>query len=103
MLAFGGILRILSFIGVIAIGVLFVEYMCDGTICNRAFNALSIVTVVTILSQIVIPTAGAIATGNAIPLLDTFNGLYRMTMIFLCAFFAYDSAKAQLAKTNLKK
>ena len=103
LLTFGGTLRYLSMIGVIAIGVLLVEYMCDGTIYNRTFNALSIITVLTILSQVVIPVAGVIASGDIVPLLDTFNGLYRMTMIFLFVFFAYDSAKAQLKKTNLGK
>ena len=103
LLAFGGTLRYLSMIGIIAIGVLLVEYMCDGTIYNRVFNALSIFTVLMILSQVVIPVAGVIASGNIIPLLDAFNGLYRITMIFLFTFFAYDSAKAQLKKTDFTK
>ena len=103
LLALGGTLRYLSMIGVIAIGVLLVEYMCDGTIYNRAFNALSVFTVLMILSQVVMPLTGVIASGDIMPLLDTFNGLYRLTMIFLFVFFAYDSAKAQLKKTNLTK
>jgi hypothetical protein len=36
-------------------------------------------------------------------LLSTFNSLYRLVMVFMFAFFAYDSAKAQLKKTNLTK
>ena len=35
--------------------------------------------------------------------LIVFNCLYRVTMIFLFTFFAYDSAKAQLKKTDLTK
>jgi hypothetical protein len=45
---------------------------------------------------------GAVVAYSAF-VLDTFNALYRMTMVFLSAFFAYDSAKAQLKKTDLTK
>ena len=31
------------------------------------------------------------------------NNLYRITMVFLFTFFAYDSAKHQLKKANLSK
>ena len=36
-------------------------------------------------------------------LLDVFNNIYRLIMVLLTTFFAYDSAKAQLKKTNLTK
>ena len=103
LICLGWAFRVLSMIGIIAIGVLMVEYMCDGTICNRAFNTLSIFTVLMILGNMAVPTVSTIMFGNALFLLDTFNCLYRVTMIFLFAFFAYDSAKAQLKKTNLTK
>jgi hypothetical protein len=32
-----------------------------------------------------------------------FNNLYRITMVFLFAFFAYDSAKKQLNKVDFSK
>ena len=32
-----------------------------------------------------------------------FNNVYRIVMIFLFTFFAYDSAKMQLKKANLTK
>ena len=32
-----------------------------------------------------------------------FNNAYRLTMIFLFSFFAYDSAKMQLKKVNFSK
>jgi hypothetical protein len=35
--------------------------------------------------------------------LDIFNNLYRMTMVFMFTFFAYDSAKHQLKKVNFSK
>jgi hypothetical protein len=32
-----------------------------------------------------------------------FNNLYRIVMVLIFTFFAYDSAKAQLAKVDLTK
>ena len=103
LICLGWAFRVLSMIGVIAIGVLLVEYMCDGTIYNRAFNTLSIITVLMILGNMAVPTVSTIMFGDALFLLDTFNCLYRLTMIFLFAFFAYDSAKHQLKKTDFTK
>ena len=94
---------VLSTILTIAIGVLLVEYMTDGTICNKAFNVLSIVTIVLILLNMALTVYDVIATANAELLLATFHDLYRLAMIFMFTFFAYDSAKAQLKKTNLTK
>ena len=102
-LILGWVFHVVSMIGIIAIGVMLIEYMCDGTICNRAFNTLSIITVLTILGHFLLPTVGSVIGGDIIFLLDAFNCLYRLTMVFLFAFFAYDSAKAQLKKTNLTK
>ena len=94
---------VLSTILTIAIGVLLVKYMTDGTICNKAFNVLSIVTIVLILLNMALTVYDVIATANAEFLLATFHDLYRLAMIFMFTFFAYDSAKAQLKKTNLAK
>ena len=94
---------VLSTILTIAIGVLLVEYMTDGTICNKAFNVLSIVTIVLILLNMALTVYDVIATANAEFLLATFHDLYRLAMIFMFTFFAYDSAKAQLKKTDLTK
>ena len=98
----GAIMRILSMVGIVAIGVLLVEYMTDGTIYNKAFNVLCIVTVLTLVGTIAFSIYGAVVTYSGF-ILDTFNGLYRLVMIFLCTFFAYDSAKHQLKKTDLTK
>ena len=98
----GAIMRILSMVGIVAIGVLLVEYMTDGTIYNKAFNVLCIVTVLTLVGTIAFSIYGAVVTYSGF-ILDTFNGLYRLVMIFLFTFFAYDSAKAQLKKTDLTK
>ena len=96
--------RILSMFTIIAIGVMLVEYMTDGTICNRAFNGLCIATVVLILANIVISVCVAIAGLYPMDILiQAINNISRLTMVFLFAFFAYDSAKMQLKKTNLTK
>ena len=96
--------RILSMITIIAIGVLLVEYMTDGTICNRAFNGLCIATVVLILANIVISVCVAIQGLYPMDILiQAINNMSRLAMVFLFTFFAYDSAKAQLKKTNLTK
>ena len=101
-LFFGWALHVLIEICIIAIGALLAEYMNDGTIYNRAFNVLCITTVLLIAANIAISICGALVEGASF-LLDTFHNMYRMTMVFLCTFFAYDSAKIQLKKTNLTK
>ena len=92
---------VLSTLLTIAIGVLLVEYMTDGTIYNKAFNVLCIVTIVLILLNMALTVYDVIATANAEFLLATFHDLYRLAMIFMFTFFAYDSAKMQLKKTKL--
>ena len=96
-------LHTLSMIAIVAIGVLLVEYMTDGTIYNRAFNILCIVAVIVLLLTIGISAFVAIRDNIPTGFLIAFNNIYRITMVFLFAFFAYDSAKAQLKKTDLTK
>jgi hypothetical protein len=98
----GVVARILSMIFIIIIGSLLVEYMNDGTIYNKAFNILCVATVVLLFVSIGISIYASI-TVETILMLDVFNNLYRITMIFLFTFFAYDSAKAQLKKTDFTK
>ena len=98
----GPIARILSMAGIIAIGVLLVEYMNDGTINNKAFNGLCIFAVLMICVNLIFSLYHVISVDKVI-MLDTFNCMYRLAMVFLSTFFAYDSAKAQLKKTNLIK
>ena len=99
-----GILYVVSMIGIIAIGALLVEYMNDGTICNRAFNTLCVITISAIVLH-VIADVFYITTqnGNFELWLSVLNNIRRCIMIFLFAFFAYDSAKAQLKKTDFSK
>ena len=103
LVALGWAIRVLGMIGVMALGILLVEYMCDGTICNRVFNALSVITILLILGNLAIPAVSTIIFKNSVFLLDVFNCLYRLTMVFMFTFFAYDSAKMQLKKTDLSK
>ena len=101
-LAMGAIVRVLGMVGIIAIGVLLVEYMIDGTIYNKAFNVLCIATVLLLAATIAGSIYSAVAVHSKFAL-ETFNSLYRIAMVFMFTFFAYDSAKAQLKKTNLSK
>ena len=95
--------RILSMCCIVAIGVFLIEYMDDGTICNKAFNAVCIATIFLIWVNIATSFLVAVIGGMPMLLLETFNGLYRITMVFMFTFFAYDSAKHQLKKANLSK
>ena len=96
-------LRILSMIFIIFIGVLLIEYMNDGTIFNKAFNILCIASVLSIFISIIITVIHVIENGEMYLVLDIFNNIYRLAMIFMFTFFAYDSAKHQLKKTDLTK
>lgn len=98
----GVTMRILSMVTICAIGVLLVEYLNDGTIYNKAFNTLCVSTIVFIVISICISIYASINIDTAL-LLDVFNNIYRLIMVFLTAFFAYDSAKHQLKKTKLSK
>ena len=93
------IFTIIASLGFIAIGVLLVEYMNDGTIYNKAFNIICIVTVLSIIAAMIINIMG-MATGDpAVVVLIIFYNLYRLAMVFMATFFAYDSAKMELKKT----
>jgi hypothetical protein len=109
---FSIVIRLVTMLCIIAIGALLLEYINDGTICNRAFNALCVITIlltaVSILTSatglVLIPSDGAeIVLLKKQNMLVIFNNIYRIMMVFLCAFFAYDSAKMQLKKANLEK
>ena len=109
-------LRLISMICIIALSALLVEYMNDGSIYNRAFNILTVITillhVVTIVlctCRIIFGKASEAPNGMDLTLLQQqvvlviFNNLYRIAMVFLFTFFAYDSAKKQLSKVNFEK
>ena len=95
--------HLISMLGIIVIGVLIIEYMNDGTIYNKAFNSICIVTVLAHVAYACITLYDIIALGSAETVLALLHILYSLTMVFLCTFFAYDSAKLQLEKTKLSK
>ena len=97
-----GVIRVVVTVCIIAIGAILVEYMNDGTIHKRAFNGLCIATVLLLAVNVVFSIIGIVAV-NAMYALDTFYGLYRIAMVFLFSFFAYDSAKMQLKKVKFSK
>ena len=70
-----GALYVISMLGIIAIGVLLVEYMTDGTICNRAFNTLCIITI----SAIVLHVIGDVFY------ITTQNGNFELWLLLCCA------------------
>ena len=98
--------HVISMITTIAIGWLLVKYMVNGTINNRAFNILCGITVAFLLFNTIVPVF--LTIGNVGGMANTFlvlifHNLYRITMVFFTTFFAYDSAKHQLKKTDLTK
>ena len=107
-------LRLLSMLCIIALSALLVEYMNDGSIYNRAFNILSVIAVLLHVVIIGISSNGLILLSKTTSNIDVnlhssynmliiFNNIYRIIMVFLFAFFAYDSAKKQLNKVDLSK
>ena len=94
---------LISLVCIVALGILLVEYMNDGSICNRAFNVFSVVGILTILASIIVNIVVVINNKDIPVLLSSFHNLYRLAMVFMFTFFAYDGAKAQLKKTNLTK
>ena len=107
-------LRLVSMLCIIALSALLVEYMNDGSIYNRAFNILSVIAVLLHVVTIGISGNGLILLSKTTSNIDItlhssynmliiFNNIYRIIMVFLFAFFAYDSAKKQLNKVDLSK
>ena len=96
-------LRFIGMLSIIAIGILLVEYMIDSTIYNKAFNAFCVVAVLAFAASAIIDIVACITSGEYIMMLSALNTLSNITMVFLFTFFAYDSAKAQLKKTDLSK
>ena len=94
------IFTIIASLGFIAIGALLVEYMNDGSIYNRAFNTVCTITVLSVLAAMIINIIGVSTGDPASVTLIVFYNLYRLAMVFMSAFFAYDSAKYQLKKVK---
>ena len=96
----GLIVHALSYVGIIVMGILLVEYMNDGSIYNRAFNITFALTLMLLLVSVCIGIYNVVMGSPIDLLLLVFNNIYRIIMIFLFTFFAYDSAKKQLNKVD---
>ena len=96
----GLIVHVLSYVGIIVMGILLVEYMNDGSIYNRAFNITFALTLVLLLVSVCISVFNFVMGAPIDLLLLVFNNIYRIIMVVLFTFFAYDSAKKQLNKVN---
>ena len=96
----GLIVHVLSYVGIIVMGILLVEYMNDGSIYNRAFNITCVFTFVLLLFSVCISVYNVVVGTPIALLLLVFNNIYRIIMIFLFTFFAYDSARKQLNKVD---
>ena len=95
------VIHLLTSLSTVAIGALVVEYLSDGTIYNRAFNTFCMITVLLHLAAIIINIVG-LANAFTVEIgLLILNNLHRIIMVFMFAFFVYDSAKMQLEKTKL--
>ena len=95
--------RLLGMVCIMVIGGLLVEYMIDGTIYNKAFNVFCIAAVLAFAASACIDIVASFSAEKHFTILSALNSLSNIIMIFLFTFFAYDSAKAQLKKTNLTK
>ena len=94
-------LRIATMICIIALGALLVEYMNDGTIYNKVFNTLCVITVLLLSASVILGVSRLGVSINMVVYI--INTLSRIAMVFLFTFFAYDSAKLQLEKTKVSK
>ena len=100
IVSIGLIVYVLSYVGIIVMGILLLEYMNDGSIYNRAFNITFALTLVLLLVFVCICVFNFVVGAPIDLLLLVFNNIYRIIMIFLFTFFAYDSAKKQLNKVD---
>jgi hypothetical protein len=98
------LIHALSMICIVVIGALLIEYMNDGSIYNKVFNIFCAITAVLLLLLTLHNIVyDALILGRTEVFLASLHNLSRITMVFLFTFFAYDSAKAQLKKTDLTK
>ena len=96
------VVNVLCIISITAIGGLLVEYMNDGTICNKVFNFLCVATLV-MLAFLCCTALNGVFTLGKDRILALLYELSRIAMVFLFAFFAYDSANHELKKVKISK
>ena len=109
-------IRLLTMVGIVAISVLLVEYVNDGSIYNRAFNVIYWITILLHVVDIIMCISGFVFGGSVeVPngvdfsilrqqaMLIIFNNAYRIVMVILFTSFAFDSANRQLKRESLTK
>ena len=94
---------LVSILCIIALGVLLVKYMNNGSIHNQAFNTFSVVAILSILASTIVNVVVVISSKETMVLLSSIHNMHRLAMIFLFTFFAYDSAKLQLKRVKFSK
>lgn len=95
------LIQLLVVVGIVVLGGLLVEYMNDGTIYSRAFNLFCASVVVLIVLHTLMGVILLFSGVSLDMILVILNNLARLAMLFLFTYFAYDSAKTQLSKTEL--
>ena len=96
----GNPLHLLTVISIIAIGALLVEYMNDGSIYNKPFNALCIITVVLFACLAVLSLYDFFVSGRDFAILVALMNFSRLAMVFCFTLLAYDGAKMQLKESK---
>ena len=108
--------RLLAMIGIVAMCVVLVEYVNDGSIYKRAYNVITLITLLLHVVGIVLAII-ALVSLNGAPVSNSadisiyqnhlalviFNNVNRIAMVVLLAIFAYDSANRQLKRDNATK
>lgn len=95
------VFRLISMICIIVIGALMVEYLNDGTIHNKAFMVSCAVAMSLLLIYVILSIIDLIRSGSPEYVFATLFGTSWMTSVLLFVYFAYDTAKTQLSKTQL--
>jgi hypothetical protein len=106
--------RLLAMIGIVAMCVVLVEFVNDGSIYKRAYNVITFITLLLHVVGIVLAVialvslnGATVADGTNITLyqnhlsLVIFNNVNRIAMVILLAIFAYDSATRQLKRGSI--
>ena len=108
--------RLLAMIGIVAMCVVLVEYVNDGSIYKRAYNVITLITLLLhvvgiVLAVIALVSLNGASVSNSADIsiyqnhlaLVIFNNVNRIAMVVLLAIFAYDSANRQLKRDNTAK
>jgi hypothetical protein len=104
-------IRLLAMVGVVAMCVVLVEYVNDGSIYKRAYNVTTLVTLILHVIGIVLAIIAIVSLNTAsLPngtdstlyqnhlIIVILNNVSRIVMVVLLGIFAYESANRQLKR-----